>query len=410
MANFEALQRRNFRRSLLLVATLFVVLTALVYAVGTFIGGVSSGVLTTFAVVFSAGSSALGWWQSDRLVLAMTKAKIVEPEQAPQLHNVVEEVAIAAGLPKPRVALVNDPAPNAFATGRTPDRAVVAVTTGLLERMDRDELQAVVAHEMAHVANRDTLVMSVATTTAGTIALISDLVFRLIFLKSLKNRHKKDGAITLPPLILLTPLLLLAPFAASLLKAAISRSREGLADATAVEFTRNPSALRSALGKLAVDSTVVRQRSASVAHLWIESPLDLSVVMNRRYATHPPITDRIAALWRLEGGVGAPPPIPGYVEPRQEPPTKRKGMGLLASAVASGAPLLFLAARDTIDSGPRGLGLLLSLATLGQAGLAARRLRESDAHVFWIKIAQLLTVLAGLFLLPTLIDAVFFHG
>jgi len=410
MANFEVLQRRNFRRSLLLVAALFAVLTALVYAVGTSIGGVSSGVLTAFAVAFSAGSSALGWWQSDRLVLVMTKAKIVEPERAPQLHNVVEEVAIAAGLPKPRVALVDDPAPNAFATGRTPDRAVVAVTTGLLERMDRDELQAVVAHEMAHVANRDTLVMSVAAATAGVITLISDLLFRFIFLKSVKNRNKKDGAITLPPLILLTPLLLLAPFAAALLKAALSRSREGLADATAVEFTRNPSALRSALEKLAVDSTVVRQRSASVAHLWIESPLDLSVALNRRYETHPPITDRIAALWRLEGGVGAPPPIPGYAEPWQEPPTKRKGMGLLTSAAASGAPLLFLATRETLDSGPRGLALLLSLATFGQAGLAARRLRESDAHVFWIKIAQLLTVLAGLLVWPAFIAAAFSPG
>lgn len=307
VTNFEGLQKKNFRRSLLLVATLFLVLTALVYMLGAFFGGVSSGSLTVFAVLFSAGSAGLSWWQSDRLVLAMTKARIVEAHEVPQLHNVVEEVAIAAGLPKPRVAIVDDPAPNAFATGRTPERAIVAVTTGLIAQMDRDELQAVVAHEMAHVANRDTLVMSVAAATAGVIALIGDLAFRFTLGSRGSSRNRQGGSSSL----MFLPVLILAPFAAGLLKAAISRSREGLADATAVEFTRNPAALRSALGKLAADSTVVRARSSSVAHLWIECPLDGSSALNRLYSTHPPIADRIAALWRLEGGAGAPPPIPG---------------------------------------------------------------------------------------------------
>lgn len=213
MTNFEGLQRSNVRRSVLLVVALFVVLTALVYVLGVYFGEASSGALVTFAVLFSAGSAALSWWQSDRLVMVMTKARIVQAHELPQLHNVVEEVAIAAGLPKPRVAIVDDPAPNAFATGRTPERAIVAVTTGLLECMDRDELQAVVAHEMAHVANR--------------------------------------------------------------------------------------------------------ARSSSVAHLWIECPLDRSSAFNRLYSTHPPISDRIADLWRLEGGVGMPPPVPGQaVDPR----------------------------------------------------------------------------------------------
>lgn len=313
MTNFEGLQRSNVRRSVLLVVALFVVLTALVYVLGVYFGEASSGALVTFAVLFSAGSAALSWWQSDRLVMAMTKARIVQAHELPQLHNVVEEVAIAAGLPKPRVAIVDDPAPNAFATGRTPERAIVAVTTGLLERMDRDELQAVVAHEMAHVANRDTLVMSVAAATAGIIALIGDLAFRFTLGARRSGRGNQKGVGSL----LLLPVLILAPFVAGLLKAAISRSREGLADATAVEFTRNPAALRSALGKLSSDSAVVRARSSSVAHLWIECPLDRSSVFNRLYSTHPPISDRIADLWRLEGGVGMPPPIPGQaVDPR----------------------------------------------------------------------------------------------
>lgn len=304
MSNFEVHQRLNLRRSLLLVFALFAVLAGLIYGLGMYLGGISSGALTAIAVLVSAGSSGLSWWQSDRLVLVMTGAKIVEAEQAPQLHNVVEEVAIAAGLPKPRVAIVEDPAPNAFATGRDPSRAIVAVTSGLLARMNRDELQAVVAHEMAHVANRDTLVMSVAAATAGVIALIGDLALRLAGGRS-RDRGKKGGNGGIVLLIFA----ILAPIAALLLKAAVSRSREGLADGTAVKYTRNPTALRSALEKLAVDSTVVRARSSSVAHLWIECPLDQTSSLNRLFSTHPPLKDRIAAIWKLEGGVGAPPVI-----------------------------------------------------------------------------------------------------
>lgn len=304
MSNFEVQQRQNLRRSLLLVFALFAVLAGLIYGLGTYLGGFSSGTLALIAGLVSVGSSGLSWWQSDRIVLAMTGAKIVEAEQAPQLHNVVEEVAIAAGLPKPRVAIVDDPAPNAFATGRDPSRAIVAVTSGLLARMNRDELQAVVAHEMAHIANRDTLMMSIAATTAGMIALIGDLALRLGGGRS-RSRGKKGGGGA--PMLLIFAIL--APIAALLLKAAISRSREGLADGTAVKYTRNPTALRSALEKLAVDSAVVRARSSSVAHLWIECPLDQKSSLNRLFSTHPPLSDRIAAIWKLEGGVGAPPAI-----------------------------------------------------------------------------------------------------
>lgn len=312
MSNFEVQQRQNLRRSLLLVFALFAVLAGLIYALGAYLGGLSSGALTAIAILVSAGSSGLSWWQSDRLVLAMTKAKIVEAAQAPQLHNVVEEVAIAAGLPKPRVAIVEDPAPNAFATGRDPSRAIVAVTSGLLERMNREELQAVVAHEMAHIANRDTLMMSVAAATAGVIALIGDLALRLGTGRGRRRGNRSGGGA-----IVLILFAILAPLAAVLLKAAVSRSRESLADGTAVKYTRNPTALRTALEKLAVDSTVVRARSSSVAHLWIECPLDQASSLNRLFSTHPPLKDRIAALWQLEGGVGAPPSV---VEMYSRPP------------------------------------------------------------------------------------------
>lgn len=388
MSNFEALQRKNFRRSLLLVAALFVVLSVLVYAVGMALGGASSGVLAAVAVVFSAGSSALSWWQSDRLVLAMTRAKLVSVEEAPQLHNVVEEVAIASGLPKPRVALVDDPAPNAFATGRTPERAVVAVTTGLLERMDRDELQAVVAHEMAHVANRDTLMMSVAAATAGVIALIGDFALRLLRGSSRSSRNRKGGG----GLLFLLPIAVLAPFAAALLKAALSRSREGLADATAVEFTRNPAALRSALGKLAADSTVVRARSSSVAHLWIECPLDLTSPLNRLYSTHPPIAERIAALWRLEGGTGAPPPIPGWA-PDLHATEPVRGFGFL---VASGALLLLGFSSGSYDGVYAQIGMLCMFASPVFAFAAYRSLGRTAAGSRWRSLAMLALLISGL--------------
>jgi heat shock protein HtpX len=224
----------------------------------------------------------------------MTRAKVISYEDNPNLFNVINEVVIASGLPMPKVAIVNDQAPNAFATGRNPENALIAFTTGLLEVMDRDELQGVIAHEMAHVANRDTLVSAVAATTAGIIALVSDILMRVLWFGGGRNK----GQSQLPIFLAIIPLIL-APIAATLLKAAISRRRESLADATAISYTRNPSGLRSALEVLAKDSTVVKARSSAVAHFYIESPLDSSAA-SKLFATHPPISERIAVLRKLE--------------------------------------------------------------------------------------------------------------
>jgi heat shock protein HtpX len=197
----------------------------------------------------------------------------------------------------PKVAIVDDKAPNAFATGRDPDHAVIAFTTGILERMDREELQGVAAHEMAHVANRDTLVSAVAATTAGAIALLSDMVMRIMWFGggNRDNRGNQNPFMAVAALLAL----ILAPIAAVLLKAAVSRNREALADATAVQFTRNPTGLRKALEVLALDSTVVKQRSNAVAHIWIESPLDASTA-SKLFSTHPPLEWRIEQLRRME--------------------------------------------------------------------------------------------------------------
>jgi heat shock protein HtpX len=196
----------------------------------------------------------------------------------------------------PKVDIVDDKAPNAFATGRDPQHAVVAFTTGILEVMDREQLQGIAAHELAHVANRDTLVSAIAATTAGAIALLSDFILRMTLFGG-RDRERSGSN----PIVLVAALLaaVLAPIAAAMLKAAISRKREALADASAVEFTRNPTGLRRALETLQRDSTVVHQKSTAVAHMWIESPLDSSMT-SKLFATHPPLATRIEILKQME--------------------------------------------------------------------------------------------------------------
>lgn len=228
----------------------------------------------------------------------MTGAKQIQYEDNSKLFDLVQEVCIASGLPMPKVAVVVDRAPNAFATGRDEKHALIAFTTGILEVMDRDELQGVIAHEMSHVANRDTLVSAIAATTAGAIALISDLLMRVMWFSGGRDRDENNNS---NPIAMVASLLvlLMAPLAAVLLRSAISRKREALADATAVSFTRNPAGLRKALEVLQADNTVVDQRSTAVAHIWIESPLDSSSV-SKLFATHPPLAERIAILREME--------------------------------------------------------------------------------------------------------------
>jgi len=258
-------------------------------------GGSGAGVIP-LAVGISLISVWGSYFASDKLVLKMTRAQVIQQSDHPQLFNLVNEVCIASGLPMPKVALVDDPAPNAFATGRDPNHSLIAFTTGLLNSMDRDELQGVIAHEMAHVANRDTLVSAVAATTAGIVALISDILMRMLWFGGGRNRD--HGSSQMPIFLAIIPLIL-APIAATMLKSAVSRKRESLADATAVSFTRNPAGLRSALEVLARDTTVVQARSSAVAHMYIESPLDASAA-SRLFATHPPIAERIATLRKME--------------------------------------------------------------------------------------------------------------
>jgi heat shock protein HtpX len=293
--NFRTLQSANKRKTIGLLIAMGILMWVLVYAALTFFGGSSAGIVP-IAVGISLISVWGAFYGSDKLVLKMTGAKLLQEEDNPKLFGLVQEVCIASGLPMPKVAIVYDDAPNAFATGRNPEHALIAFTTGILDVMDRDELQGVIAHEMSHVANRDTLVSAVAATTAGAIAIASDILTRMMFFGGSRNRENNNNPIAL---IFSLLILILAPLAALLLKSAISRKREALADATAVSFTRNPAGLRKALEILARDSTVVQQRSNAVAHIWIESPLDAKSV-SKLFATHPPIEDRISTLKEME--------------------------------------------------------------------------------------------------------------
>jgi heat shock protein HtpX len=295
--SFKAMQAANKRKTIILIAMMASLTAFVVYAIGLYMGVATTG-LVPFVVLISVGGTWWSYYASDRIVMTMTGARVIEESDAPQLYNIVQEVVIASGMPMPKVAIVEDDAPNAFATGRDPEHAVIAFTRGILRVMDREQLQGVAAHEMAHVANRDTLVSAVAATTAGAIALMSDMVSRILWFGGGRDRDRNANPIALIGVVIV---IILAPLAAMLLRSAISRNRESLADATGVEFTRNPAGLRRALEQLEKDSTVVRQRSTSVAHVWIESPLDSSFT-SKLFATHPPLSERIASLKAIESG------------------------------------------------------------------------------------------------------------
>ena len=291
------MQAANRRKTFGLLIGMGALMWCVVYAALSYFGGTGAGIVP-IAVGISLISVWGSYYGSDKLVLTMTGAKLIQESDNPKLFDLIQEITIASGLPMPKVAIVVDSAPNAFATGRNPEHALIAFTTGILDAMDRDQLQGVIAHEMAHVANRDTLVSAVAATTAGAIAIVSDMLTRMMFFGGGRDRNREGGG---NPLMLVISLviLILAPLAAVMLKSAISRKRESLADATAVSFTRNPAGLRSALEVLAADSTVVQQRSTAVAHIWIESPLD-SKSVSKLFSTHPPIAERIAVLKSME--------------------------------------------------------------------------------------------------------------
>jgi heat shock protein HtpX len=296
----------NKRRSALLIGGFVVLVVAVAWAFDQLVGYGAVGLIVALAIAL--GGSAIAYWKSDAIALAMSHARPADETQYARLHNLVEGLCIAGGLPKPRLYVIEDDAPNAFATGRDPKHAAIAVTTGLLGKLDRIELEGVLAHELSHIKNYDILVSTLAVTLVGVIALLSDFGMRFLWWGGPRHRNdRSDSSSGAAGVIALLgfALLILTPIVARLMQFAVSRRRESLADVTGVSLTRYPPGLISALEKLRDDSTVVHSASRATAHLWIEAPTAQTesegrlAWLNRLFNTHPPLEERIQALREL---------------------------------------------------------------------------------------------------------------
>jgi heat shock protein HtpX len=286
---------KSFSLVLFFIALIFVLTWVFEVATGWGKGGL------VIAVIISLVMAMGGYFASDKIVLAISRARPVTKEEYPYLYNVVEGLAIAAGLPPPRCYVIDDTAPNAFATGRNPKNSVICVTTGLLEKLNRVELEGVIAHEMSHIKNYDVLLQTLVVVMAGVIALLSDWILRTFFWGGgRRSREKGRGGAGAILIIVGLVMAALSPLIAKLMQLAISRRREFLADASGAMLTRYPPGLASALKKLAADTEPLEAANKATAHLYIVNPLkDFKGRVNKLFSTHPPIEERIAALEKM---------------------------------------------------------------------------------------------------------------
>jgi heat shock protein HtpX len=301
----------NRRHSLILIAAFLAFVAVFGYVIGwAWIGdpvGAIFGLVLAFIVGIVTGLAT--YYGGDRIVLAASRAREISHDDAPVLFNVVEEMAIAAGLPMPKVYIIDDSAPNAFATGRDPEHASVAVTSGLLDKLNRDELQGVIAHEMSHVGNFDIRYAMLVGILVGTTVLISDFFLRGLWLSGGgRGRGEGGGYVQLIMIVIAIVFAILAPLFARLLQLSISRQREYLADASAVRLTRNPKGLADALQKISGDREVLEAANRATAHLYIVNPVKgFEKRAKGLFSTHPPIEERIQILRFMEtGGVAQP--------------------------------------------------------------------------------------------------------
>ncbi len=251
------------------------------------------------AVIFAILMNFISYWWSDKIVLAMNGAKEISRESNREIYNLLENLSITAGLPVPKIYIIEDSSPNAFATGRDPEHAVVALTTGLIEILDKPELEGVIAHELSHVGNRDILIGTVVTVLVGFIAILSDWFLRMSIFGGLGGNDNRDSRAQLAFTVAALLLAILAPIGAILMQLAISRKREYLADADAVLLTRYPDGLASALEKLSQSGEGLKKASKPMAHMYIVNPLkgkNAKGFLAKMFMTHPPIEERIAKL------------------------------------------------------------------------------------------------------------------
>ena len=314
---FHAQQAANRRNSLVLIVIVTLLLAALGFAIGYGTTGYVEGAfgVTTIAIVISILLSIGSYFAGDKLVLAASGAKEVSQEAAPQLMNVVQEIALAANVPMPKVYVIDDTAPNAFATGRDPKHASVAITTGLLQKLDREELQGVMAHELGHVRNYDIRFSLLVAVLVGSIALLADFFLRFTFWGGGRrggDRDRGGGGLAAIMFIVAIVLAVIAPIIGRLVQLAVSRQREYLADATSVELTRNTRGIERALAKISADREVLEVANRATQHLYFTNPIKkFEDRASSMFATHPNVVDRINRLRELSG---EPPLQPGDVQ------------------------------------------------------------------------------------------------
>lgn len=290
MATLYTQQDSNIRKTWFLL-TIFLVI---VVALGWFFSyAYNNSAILYIAIIFSVLMNFVSYWYSDKIVLSMEHARLAEHNEFPELYHTVENLAITAGLPMPKVYIIEDSSPNAFATGRDKDHAVVAVTTGLLAMMDKNELEGVVAHELSHVGNRDILLSTVVVVLVGFIAMLSDIFLRSQLFGSRRD-DREGGAVMM---VIGLVLAILAPISATLIQLAISRKREFLADASGALLTRYPEGLASALSKIGKYDQPMKNPHNATAHLYIANPFGGAMKgMAKLFMTHPPVEERVKAL------------------------------------------------------------------------------------------------------------------
>ncbi len=307
-ASFYTLQAANRRNSVLLMISVALLLGLLGFTIGFGLTGTlaGAGVVTVAAVVVAALLASGSYYRGDALVLAASQAREVTTTSQPRLMNIVQEMTIAADLPMPRVYLIDDTAPNAFATGRDPEHASIAVTTGLISVLSREELQGVIGHELSHVRNLDIRFTLLVGVMVGGIALLADMLIRYTFWfgggRRSRGGDRGGGGLQAAVFVIAIVLALVAPAVARVVQMAVSRQREYLADASAVELTRNPEGLEQALRKIASDQEVLEVANRSTQHLYIVNPIKkFEQRAQGLFSTHPPIVDRINRLRVMRG-------------------------------------------------------------------------------------------------------------
>lgn len=289
----------NKRRTWFLMTGFFLLVILIGYAVSWYF---DSPIILVVAVLFSTISSVISYWWSDKIVLQMSGAKLVDHDNGREIYHLVENLCITAGLPLPKIYIIEDSAPNAFATGRDPQHAALALTTGILAKLEKIELEGVIAHELSHIGNRDILISTIATVLVGTVILIVDWSSRSALFGRGRDDNREGGGIGLIIIILLS---ILAPLSAKLLQMAVSRKREFAADADGALLTRYPEGLASALEKISADPDELEVANRATAHMFIVSPFQGEREkkvnwLSKAFMTHPPIEERIAKLRGME--------------------------------------------------------------------------------------------------------------